>query len=235
MSADKEDSSGRGMKRITSWMKSFAGFTTGVATIMTSAVAILGVFVHHQSAQLQQAHVTVSRQSRQIHQLQAQLTPAPAAQPSSDPASPPAAAPLGSIAHYLSDLTPTVNNAGASPGQQVMTNTAYPKTVSFYCDGGNGDQPDVAYDVAGNSSFVAEVGIPDNMSDVTDVAATIVFTNEAGRQIGQQVQVSLGRPLVVKFSIGDVTQLGITCSGRDVRSGQQVSSFQVALGGAGLS
>jgi hypothetical protein len=234
MSANKEDSSGRGLKRITSWMKSFAGFTTGVATIMTSTVAILGVFVHHQSAQLQQAHVTVSKQAAQIKQLQVQLTPAPA-QPSSGPASPPAAAPLGSIAHYLSDLTPTVNNADASPGQQVITNTAYPKTVSFYCNGGNGDQPDVAYDVAGNSSFVAELGIPDNMSNVTDVAATIVFTNEAGRQIGQQVQVSLGHPLVVKFGIGNVTQLGITCSGRDVRSGQQVSSFQVALGGAGLS
>jgi hypothetical protein len=215
-------------------MKSFAGFTTGVATIMTSSVAILGVFVHHQAAQLQQAHVTVSKQAAQIQRLQVQLTPAPA-QASSGPASPQAAAPVGSIAHYLSDLTPTVNNADASPGQQVMTNAAYPKTVSFYCNGGNGDQPDVAYDVAGNSSFVAEVGIPDNMSNVTDVAATIVFTNEAGRQIGQQVQVSLGHPLVVKFSIGNVTQLGITCSGRDVRSGQQVSSFQVALGGAGLS
>jgi hypothetical protein len=234
MSANKEDSSGRGLKRVTSWMKSFAGFTTGVATIMTSSVAILGVFVHHQAAQLQQAHVTVSKQAAQIQRLQVQLTPAPA-QASSGPASPQAAAPVGSIAHYLSDLTPTVNNADASPGQQVMTNAAYPKTVSFYCNGGNGDQPDVAYDVAGNSSFVAEVGIPDNMSNVTDVAATIVFTNEAGRQIGQQVQVSLGHPLVVKFSIGNVTQLGITCSGRDVRSGQQVSSFQVALGGAGLS
>jgi hypothetical protein len=234
MSANKEDSSGRGMKRITSWMKSFAGFTTGVATIMTSAVAILGVFVHHQSAQLQQAHVTVSRQAAQIKQLQVQLTPAPA-QASSGPSSPPPAAPVGNIAHYLSDLTPTVNNADASPGQQVMTNTAYPKTVSFNCYGGNGDQPDVAYDVAGNSSFVAEIGIPDNMSNVTDVAATIVFTNEAGRQIGQPVQVSLGHPIEVKFSIGNVTQLGITCSGRDVRSGQQVSSFQVALGGAGLS
>jgi hypothetical protein len=232
MSTDKE-SSGRGLKRLTSWMKSFAGFTAALATIMTSAVAILGVFAHHQSAQLQQAQATVSKQAHQIQQLQDRLTPAPGGPTSSS--APAVSTPLGSIAHYLSDLTPTVDNAGISPGQQVLSNTPYPKTVSFDCVGGNGDQPDVAYDVAGSSSFVAEVGIPDNMANVTNVDATIIFSNEAGRQIGRQMQVSLGHPLHVKLDIGNVTQLGITCSGRDARTNQPASNFEVAMGGAGVS
>src|ERR1035441_6480232 len=69
VSAHEEGGSGGSLSRVASWMASFAGITTAVATIMTSASAVLGLLVHHQSVQLQQAHATVSQQARQIHAL----------------------------------------------------------------------------------------------------------------------------------------------------------------------
>jgi hypothetical protein len=37
------------------------------------------------------------------------------------------------------------------------------------------------------------------------------------------------------LSMSNVTQLGMTCVGRDARSGQTASGFQVALGDARIS
>ena len=136
---------------------------------------------------------------------------------------------------YLSDLTPTVDNGNLFTGQQVITAQPYPKSILFACNGGSGNQPEEAYDVAGNSTFTAEAGIPDNMQNATDVIATITFSNESGQQIGTPVQVSLGHPIKVKLSIGGVTQLGMTCAGRHASTSQAVYDFQVALGNSGVS
>jgi hypothetical protein len=49
------------------------------------------------------------------------------------------------------------------------------------------------------------------------------------------VQVSLGHPVKLKLGIGNVTQLGMTCNGRDGQTDQVANAFQVALGDASVS
>jgi hypothetical protein len=231
MRARENDRKGERPNRLGRAMKAFAGFMTAVAAIATATATILGLRVGHQSAQLAQIRVIVSQQAQQIKYLKT----GPGASPSAPPTgggSRGAGAPLPSGTHYLSDLTPTVDNQGVSTGQQMMVAKPYPNSISFYCDGPSGDQPNEAYDVAGSATFTTLVGIPDNMSDVTDVIATVTFTNEANQDIGKPVQVSLGHPAKVTLNISGVTQLGVTCQGRDARTDQTVSSFQVALGDA---
>ncbi len=225
------------MGKASSWMTSFAGIVTAIAAIATSASAVLGLLFHRQAAQLQQARTTVSHQAQQIHNLTQSAARRPSAGASASPAGSSAsgAAPAINVAHYLSDLTPTVDNPGVDTGQQVIKANLYPKSIAFDCDGGYGNQPDEAYDVAGSTLFTAVAGIPDNMPDATGAIATITFSNEAGQQVGKPVQVSLGHPVTVKLNIAGITQLGLTCDGRDARTSQAASGFQVALGNAGVS
>jgi hypothetical protein len=217
-------------------MTSIAGIATALATIMTSATAVLGLVVTHQATQLRQAHAQVSQQARQLQQLTAsksQRSPAPAA--SQGAVSSSDTAPVANVAHYLSDLTATVDHALLSTGQQVIAARPYTNSISFNCDGGDGDQPDEAYDVAGSSVFTAVVGIPDNTQDVTDVIATVTFSNESGQRLGKPVQVSLGHPVKLRLNIANVTQLGLTCNGRDARTDRVAADFHVSLGDAGIS
>ena len=227
--------------RLTSGLTSLAGFMTALATIMTSASAILGLVVHHQSQQLQQAHAQVSHQAQQITQLQHKVTtststprttttPTPAATPSSGPG-----AQVTGQGNYLSSLNPTVDNAGYDNGAQVMSAKSYPNSVELSCSGGSASQPGIAYNVAGNTTFTAEIGIPDNMSNATDVTATITFSDESGQQVGKPVQVSLGHPASVSLNIKGITQLGMTCNGVDDANNQSTSGFDVALGSAAVS
>jgi hypothetical protein len=238
MSAHEEGGSGGFLSRVASWMASFAGITTAIATIMASASAVLGLLVHHQSVQLQQAHATVSQQARQIHALKdsvARRPPAPTASAQPGATNPPNAAPLTGVAHYLSDLTPTVDNGSVFTGQQVIATQPYPKSILFPCNGSPAGQPREAYNVAGSSTFTAEAGIPDNTQNATNDIATVIFSNESGRQIGTPVQVSLGHPIKVTLSIAGVTQLGMTCAGRNAGTNQAVYAVDVSLGNAGVS
>ena len=224
------------LSRMAAAMTSVAGITTALTTIMTSVAAVLGLVVHHQSAQLQQAHAVVSQQARQIRQLTASNTAASKAPASPGAASSPGPASVANVGHYLSDLTATVDDGGLSTGQVVIVARPYPNSISFDCDGGGGaGRPDEAYDVAGSSTFTAEVGIADNMQNATNVIATVTFTNESGQLLGKPVQVSLGHPVKLQLSIGSVTQLGMTCNGRDAQTDQVANAFQVALGDASVS
>lgn len=218
---------------IGSALKSVAGIMTALAAIATAAATILGLKVHDQTTQLAQVHVIVSQQAQQIHELTKQAAPSPTASAAGGGTG--GNGTLAAGGRYLSDLSPTVDNAGIDTGQQVITARQYTKSVLFYCDGGSGDQPDVAYDVAGSSSFTAVVGIPDNMTNATDVTATVTFTNESDQRLGHSVQVSLGHPASVRLPINGVTQLGITCVGRDIRTGKQTNGFQVAIGNPRVS
>lgn len=220
---------GRRKGRVGAALKSFGGFMTALAAIATAVAAILGLMVHHQSAQLAEIKVTVSQQAQQIHELKADTRPT---QDNGSGGTTPSPARLPSGYHYLSDLSATVDNSSVGTGQQVMVAKSYPNSLAFYCEGPNGDQPDVAYDVAGSTTFNAEVGIPDNMSDATNVIATVTFTDQAGQRVGKPVQVSLGHPVPVTLDVSGVDQLGITCVGRDARTNQSESSFQVAMGDA---
>lgn len=216
--------------RLGAAMKSFGGFMTAVAAIATAVATILGLMVHHQSAQLAEIRVVVSQQAQQIQHLQASPPASPSTGTGGGSSSPPAALPGG--AHYLSDLTATVNNSSSSTGQQVLVAKPYPNSFSFYCDGPNGDQPDVAYDVAGSTTFTSEVGIPDNMPNATDVIATVTFTDQADQRVGKPLQVSLGHPVPVSLNISGVAQLGMTCVGRDARTSEAMNDFQVTMGDA---
>ncbi len=236
MKTETEAASGGLLSRIASGMTSLAGITTAVATIMTSVTAGLGVVVHHQTSQLQQAHHQLGQQARQIRVLRSASVSAQAATPGSTvTGSPDTGQTLDNVAHYLTGLTPTVDHQDVQNGQQVIAARPYPNSISFRCDGSYGGQPDEAYDVAGSTEFSAEVGIADNMENVTGVIATVTFSNEAGQQLGKPVQVSLGHPVKVRLNISGLTQLGMTCNGRDAHTSQAVFSFSVSLGDAGIT
>lgn len=223
------------LSRISVGMTSFAGIATALATIMTSVSAILGVVVHHQSAQLQEAHAQVSQQAQQISKLRGQAS-APSHRTGQAAPSSPGPTASSSPLHYFSNMNPTVDNTGVQNGQQVIAATPYVNTITFGCEGAQDGQPDEAYDVAGSGTFTAEVGIPDNMQGATDAIATITFSNESEQQIGKTVQVWLGHPAAVSMDVTGVTQLGITCDARDRRTNQdEDGNFDVSLGNAGIS
>jgi hypothetical protein len=224
------------LSRISAGMTSFAGIATALATIMTSVTAILGVVVHHQSAQLQQAHAQVSQQAQQITKLRVQASSAASHHARQAAPSSPGPAASSSPLHYFSNMNPTVDNAVVQNGQQVIGATPYVNTITFGCNGADNGQPDEAYDVAGSGTFTAEVGIPDNMQGATDAIATITFSNESEQQIGKTVQVWLGHPVAVSMDVTGVTQLGITCDARDRRTNQdEDGNFDASLGNAGIS
>ena len=224
------------LSRISSGLTSFAAIATALATIMTSATAILGVVVHRQATQLQQAHAQVSHQAQQITKLRVQAATAASKHTGQAASSSPGPAASSSALHYFSNMNPTVDNAVVENGQQVIGATPYVNTISFGCEGADNGQPDEAYDVAGSSTFTAEVGIPDNMQGATDAIATITFSNESEQQIGKTYQVWLGHPVSVSMDVTGVTQLGITCDARDRRTNQdEDGNFDVSLGNAGIS
>jgi hypothetical protein len=224
-------------------MKLIASIFGSLAAIATATATVLGVFAQHQTTQLR--HVTaqassqastvnaqqqkIQQQDQQIRQLRASAsaTPSPTASGNSSGAS-------VSGAHYLSSANPTVDSQGVNTGQQVIGAKTYANSLIWGCGGGS-NPPDEAYDVAGDSVFTAEVGIPDDAQGATDVAATVTFTNESGQQVGQPVRVSLGHPVSVSMNIKGVTQLGITCAGQDQQTGQADNDFSIALGNAAVS
>jgi hypothetical protein len=228
------------LARIAGRLTSIAGITAAIATITTSAAAVLGVVVHTKTTQLQHAHALASSQAQQIHQQARQLkqlqqAPTPSTTPSTV-ATPGISAQVTNVAHYLSNETATVDNDNLNTGQEVISAQSYPNSIEFGCNGPNGNgAPDEAFDVAGNSTFTAEVGLPDDSQDVTGVVATVTFSNEAGQQIGQQVQVSLGHPVSVRLNISGITQLGMTCNGVHQQTNQLANDFDVALGNGGVS
>ena len=231
-----QEKSGGLLGRVAAAMTSLAGITTAIATIMMSVTAGLGVVVHRQATQLHQVHQQVSQQAHQIQNLESSRPAAP--EVTATPvvvSSPPPSPDLGGVAHYLSNLSPTVDNESVQGGQQVIAAVPYPNSIAFGCNGSYGGRPDEAYDIAGSTVFTAMIGIADDTSDVTGVIATVVFSNEAGQQLGKPVQVSLGHPRKVRLNISGVTQLGMTCSGRDAQTSRVVYSFDVALGDAGVS
>jgi hypothetical protein len=227
------------LARIAGRLTSIAGITAAIATITTSAAAVLGVVVHTKTTQLQQAHALASSQAQQIHQQARQLrqlqqAPTPTPTPSTV-ATPGSSAQVTNVAHYLSDASPTVDNGNLNSGQEVISAKPYPNSIEFNCNGASGSAPAEAFDVAGSSTFTAELGIPDNAEDVTGVVATVTFSNEAGQQIGQQFRVSLGHPVSIRLNITGVTQLGMTCNGVHQQTSQPDYDFDVALGNGGVS
>jgi cell division protein FtsL len=223
------------IKRAGAGLTSLAGITAAIATITTSTAAVLGVAVHSKNTQLQQAQAQVSsqaqqiqHQAKQIHQLQ-QTAATPTVSPSPTTSAPTDAS------HYLSNKTATVDNADLGTGQVVIAANPYVNSITFNCWGQQSGQPDEAFDVAGSSTFTAVLGIPDDTQNATGLIATITFSNESGQRIGQQFQVSLGHPANVTLDITGVTQLGMTCDGRNRQTSETASDFHVAFGDAAVS
>jgi len=224
------------LKRTGAGLTSLAGIATAIATITTSTAAVLGVVVHSKTTQLQQAEVQVSSQAQQIHHQAKQIQQLQtAATPTVSPSPTTGGPPITDPSRYLSNKTPTVDNAGLDTGQVVIAANPYVNSITFRCDGQMSGQPDEAFDVAGSRTFTAEVGIPDDTQYATGLIATITFSNESGQQIGQQLQVSLGHPASVTLDITGVTQLGMTCDGRNRQTSQTASGFRVAFGRAAIS
>jgi cell division protein FtsL len=225
------------VKRAGAGLTSLAGITAAIATITTSTAAVLGVVVHSKNTQLQQAQAQVSSQAQQIqHQAkQIQQLQQTATTPTVSPSPTTGGAPITDASHYLSNKTATVDNADLGTGQVVISANPYVNSITFNCWGQQSGQPDEAFDVAGSSTFTAVLGIPDDTQNATGLIATITFGNESGQQIGQQFQVSLGHPANVTLDIKGVTQLGMTCDGRNRQTSQTASDFHVAFGNAAVS
>jgi hypothetical protein len=210
------------------WITSFSGVLASLATIVA---AIASLVAAHQTSRVDQLTITVKQQQEQLK--------AAAARPAANSASTPSGSSGGAVltgGTYLSALQPTLDNADLQTGTQTMSATAYPDSITFYCDGTvNTNQPDEAFDVAGHSLFRAVVGIPDNAQDATSLNETVTFANQAGAQLTKPVVVSLGNPAVVRLNIAGVTQLEMTCSGVDPQTQQQDDDNVLTLGNAYIS
>jgi cell division protein FtsL len=249
--ARKEDEQPKGfLRRLAAALTSLSAIATAIATIATSGVAILGVIVHNKSTELSHARTVTSSQAQQIHHqsqrisalnqqvasAQAAASAASASASAPSPSAAPSAAPsaqFGNIATYLSDQNPIADNAELGTGEQVIKTVPYPHSISFDCS--SGGTPGEAFNVAGSSTLSGEIGIPDDSPNATGVIATVIFTDEANRQVGKPVQVSLGHPVRISMPIQGVIQLGMTCTGRDQGTNEQANGFQVAIGDAGVS
>src|SRR5262245_28632897 len=119
------------LKRTGAGLTSLAGIATAIATITTSMAAVLGVAVHSKTAQLQQAEVQVSSQAQQIHHQakQIQQLQQTAATPTVSPSPTTGGAPSTDASRYLSNKTPTVDNAGLDTGQVVIAANPYVNSI----------------------------------------------------------------------------------------------------------
>lgn len=211
------------------WLTWFSGIMASLATIVAAVAAIIAghqtTVVHEQSRVIVRLHQTIRLQRA-----------AAASKPPSAPATGSSGGATLTSGGYLSTQQPTVSNSGYQTGSYTMSAKAYQNSVMFYCDGPyNQDQPDMAFDVAGNKAFTAQVGIPDNASNATGLAETVTFATQSGRQLGRPVTVTLGSPAKVSLNITGVTQLQVTCTGVDQATHQQQSGNQLALGNAAVS
>lgn len=214
--------------RVAGWFKSFSGILASLATIVAAVAAVIA---GHQTTVIRQQSSVIVNLHQQIASAKASagVSPAPSTGASGGVIPPPGG--------LLSALQTTVRNAFIQDGPQTMSAKAYPNSVTFTCAGPqSSDQPeDEAYDVAGNTQFSAVIGIPDNATDATDLAETVIFANQNGTQLGKPVVVSLGSPATVQLNITGVTQLQITCTGMDQRNHQQEDGNQLTLGNAVIS
>jgi hypothetical protein len=222
--------------RVGRWFTSFSGILASLATIVA---AVAGLFAAHQTSRVNSLTIVVEQKDHVIAQKNRQIqlasrNPAPSSTPAPS-SSVSGGAPAGGGA-YLSSLQATVDNTGIQTGPQIMSATTYNDSVTLNCYGqqGNG-QPDEAYNVAGHTVFKAVVGIPDNASNATSLDETVIFTNQAGTQLGKPVTVSLGKPATVQLNITSVTQLGMTCTGINTQTQQQDNNNIVTLGNASIS
>jgi len=218
--------------RLGRWLTSFSGILASLATIVAAAASVVAA---HQTSRVNQLTIVVRQQQQQLRQAHRQSAGAPSpATSGSASSSSQSVLPPGGI--YLSATQPTVNEADLGIGSQTMSAKAYPDSDTFYCFGpqGNG-QPDEAFNVAGNSQFKAEVGIPDNTSNATSLDETVIFANQAGAQLIKPVVVSLGHPAAVTLNISGVTQIEVSCTGTNTTNQQPQNSNVVTLGNAFVS
>jgi hypothetical protein len=222
----------RSKSRLGSWFTSFSGILASLATIVA---AVASLFAAHQTSRVDQLTITVKQQRQQLQASQASQEKAAARSATKTPStSSGGAAAAGGT--YLSALTPTLDNGNLATGAQTMSATAYPNSVTFFCDGPEGSgQPDEAFDVAGDTSFRAVVGIPDNEQDATSLDETLIFANQNGTQLMKPVVVSLGNPANVQLDISGVTQLEMTCTGTNTQTQQADDENQLTLGNAYIS
>jgi hypothetical protein len=216
---------------LSGWLTSFSGILASVATIVAAVASLLAA---HQTSRVNELTIVVKQQEQKLQQARSQSTASPAPSGAASSGVIGGALPPGGI--YLSATQPTVNNAYLGTGPKTISAKVYPDTNTFECFGplGNG-QPDVAFDVAGHAVFKAEVGIPDNATDATNLDETVVFANQAGTELIKPVVVSLGHPADVQLNISAVTQLEVTCTGVNTENQSQDNDNELALGNAFVS
>jgi len=152
--------------------------------------------------------------------------PSGSADPSSEP-SDVTSTPAPAATTYLDSLD-QVN--GYDYAQPVGLNgVRYPRSVGFSCQRATSNY--VQWSVAGYKTFSAMAGIPDDASNAFGGIAEMIFYNQDGTQLAKPFDVSLGHPLQVTLQLNGAVQLRVTCSGRDVKTGNE-REFAGALGNA---
>jgi hypothetical protein len=194
------------------WITSAGG---AVASLLGVATAILGLFTAVQQQQIHRLHQQVKVQQQQITHLQL------------NPVSVPSAPEDG---HFLSNLSPTIDNSNAQPGPIVINGVTYPSSITFGCWGGPGIPVDEAYKVAG-SQFTAVIGLSDaDAGNDSNIVDTLTITDQAGRIIGNRINVSAGHPLKVDLPLAGINELQFSCTDRNVATGATNITAPVSIG-----
>jgi hypothetical protein len=101
--------------------------------------------------------------------------------------------------------------------------TRYPRGITFYCS--DATDSAIQWNVAGTDDFHAVAGINDSTGNTFGKVVEFLFYDQDGRKLlPKAVEVSVGHPKEVKFSLDGVTGLRMTCAGRDAKTNQQRST-----------
>jgi hypothetical protein len=237
-SPHEEDAPRRGHTFLRFWA-TVPGVLTGLATLLTAAAAILGVFAH------QQAQV-IDDKTRELNDVRAE--PAPTVTVTVTEAATPSADGLGEFdpvgadtldtpapgsTRYLADLDAVESNSWrVEPGDKTISGKQYAHSLLLGCGSAPGGY--AIYDVHGSTSLRAQVGIADDATNANGVVAAVTFTDEDGVKLGKTISVSVGHSQAVNVPTSGVVQLKVSCVSRDKVTGEG-TSVELTLGDAAVA
>jgi hypothetical protein len=130
---------------------------------------------------------------------------------------------------FLDTMDPVNSGAYHDAGPVTFAARRYPRSVTMSCYRASSNY--VEWNVAGNSSFSATLGVSDDASNAFGAIAEFIFYDQDGHQLGKALDVSVGHAAPVALDLRGVVHLRVTCSGRDSKTNGE-HGFYAALGNA---
>ncbi|HWM03958.1 MAG TPA: hypothetical protein VNP92_16605 [Actinophytocola sp.] len=179
----------------------------------------------------QAANEGLESRNKELEAENSSLRAQPSAEPPGDDST---STPLDVPSQLLSELKPLNTNAVGSPKSVTIGTQVYPNSFTLGC---NTAGLSATYVVAGYENLKARIGL-DNNEDGTaaksNYASVIRVTADDGRQLGNDVQISLSKPADLDVPLDGATQATIKCTLIDPRGGTN-GYYRAAFGDATIT